>query len=335
MSASTTCKLPPELLLQILDSLAPPPATIAIPLSDPAAKTIHAFASVCRLTYPTAVRYLYSHCLHIDSQARLRLLLISLDALLSPKRPDETSLPYVAIKPLLTCLFLAPFPPHTFDDQPIAQWLFELLAVMQPSLKRLVIDVPFHTVPPHRDDLNVNRRLNDAFSQLTNVEDFVSCNISPIYWTEWPKLKRLALSDMMLEELYPQFDEPKDLQNLHCMVLANAFPFAPSSKRAFLENMVYRRTKLVLLHENNGYRSSWKETVRWMSMGMGQLSTDESRGHRNECIERFCLPRDDKTRKLWMRERALEGRIWDVEMEPEPVEPEPATWCTHQTIWQD
>lgn len=321
MEPAVACRLPPELLLLVLDSLVPPPNTVALHLSDPSAKAIHAFTRVSRLTYPAAVRHLYSHCLSIDSENRLRLLLISLDALLSPRRSAESTLPHVDVKPLLASLYLAPFPSHSIDNQPVAHWSFELLSIMQSSLKRLVVSMPFDTMDPHQDHLNVMPKLSSAFSQLSNLEEFVSCRLFPDYWwTFWPNLKKLALHAAVLEDLNPKLDEPATLQNLEYVVLPNASFYTPSSRHVFLQRTVQHRkhTKFVVLHENDVLRAYWSSLERWMSMGLGESPADQKDGHRNECHERFCLPRDRDLRSQWLLKRALEGKLWAVEIEPEP-----------------
>lgn len=318
MSSSKICRLPPELLLQVLDSLAPPSDTVALHLSDPAAKTIHAFTRVSRLTYPTALRYLYSRCLSIDSESRLRLLLLSLESLTAPRRSEESTLPHVEIKPLLTGLYLAPFPPNSIDSQPIAQWCFELLSIMQFTLRRLVVDIPFHTMAPHMDHLNVFPKLNTAFDQLWALEEFISCGTFPnLWWTLWPRLKRLALTATSLEDLNDTLSKEEVLDGIECMVLANPSFSTPSSRRVFFHRTAQSNTSVTLLHQDDEFRAYWSAADRWLSMGMGELANGGD-DHRSECLERFCLPPDHTLRQDWLLEKALHGELWAVGKEKDP-----------------
>ncbi|KAL1645413.1 hypothetical protein SLS58_003720 [Diplodia intermedia] len=318
MSAPGTCRLPPELVLQVLDSLVPPSDTVALHLSDPAAKTIHAFTRVSRLTYATALRHLYSRCLSIDSENRLRLLLLSLESFTAPCRSEESSLPHVEIKPLLTSLYLAPFPPHSIDSQPIAQWCFELLSFMQFTLRRLVVDIPFHTMAPHMDHLSVFPKLNTAFDQLWNVEEFVSCGSFPnLWWTLWPCLRKLALTAISLEDLNDTLSKEDVLEDLECMLLANPSFSTPSSRRLFFHRTAQSNTSITILHQDDDFRAYWSAADRWLSMGMGELAKG-ARDHRDECLERFCLPRDHTLRRDWLLKKALQGELWEAGKEQEP-----------------
>ncbi|KAH7052255.1 hypothetical protein B0J12DRAFT_68510 [Macrophomina phaseolina] len=317
MSGPQACVLPPELLLHIVDSLVPPQSTVALRHSDTAVKSILAFACVSRLTYPAAIRHLFSRCLFIDSENRLRLLLISLETLLAPARYATTTLPHIDVKPLLTSLYLAPFPSRSIDSQPIAQWIFELFAIMKPSLKRLAINMPFDTMAPELDHLSVIPKLEAAFRQLDNLEEFISCGSFGHHdWLPLRNLKKIALRGTYLEDLMP-FIQPESVSNVERIVLAVPTFYMPSSRRVFLHKIASCRTEFVLLHEVDSLRSYWKDIERWMSMGTGDSSTNHGTSHRNECLERFCVPQDPDHCTRWLLERALEGRLWDAETEPE------------------
>ncbi|KAF4301794.1 hypothetical protein GTA08_BOTSDO06290 [Botryosphaeria dothidea] len=317
MSAPDACVLPPELLLHVLDSLVPPASTVALRPSDPAVKTILAFTCVSRLTYPPAIRHLYSRCLFIDSENRLRLLLIALETLLAPGRCAST-LPHVDLKPRLTSMYFAPFPPRSIDSQPIAQWTFELFAIMKPSLKRLVINMPFDTMPPELDHLSVIPKLESAFSQLDRLEDFVSCGQFPYHtWIPLQNLKNILLRGTYIEDLMP-FIKPEPLSNIEHMILATPALRMPWSRRDFFQEIATCQTKFILLHEVNNLQNHWKAIDRWVSLGMGSSSEDQETTQRNECVEQFCLPKDPRHCTEWLLDRALEGKLWTAKTKPEP-----------------
>ncbi|KAF1982488.1 hypothetical protein K402DRAFT_397567 [Aulographum hederae CBS 113979] len=204
--------LPTELILHVIDSLVPghDNAPVAHPPNHGVTRTLISFTLVSTSTYSLATRYLYSHCLYLDSPTRLRLLLQSLVSLSLPRK----LLPPIAIAPCLRSLYLAPFEGDILDNLPIAQWTFQLISTISPTLKRLVVDMPLRNLEPWDDRLNVRPPLRTAFSQLVNLEEFCSARdelfldlhdrteriIERPVWTLWPKLRKLALYNQDIED---------------------------------------------------------------------------------------------------------------------------------------
>ncbi|PLB54568.1 hypothetical protein P170DRAFT_505312 [Aspergillus steynii IBT 23096] len=188
-------RLPPELLLHIIDCLIPSEKSpVAYSQSDPVTQTLLSWALVCKLTRTTAQRLLLKHCLYIDSRARLEAILgsIARDGLSSPHG-----------------LFLAPFPEEDLDHLDIAGQIDLLFSQICPYLTRLVIDIPLRFLYPEDDELHVRPLLRTAFERLTALEEFISIQdelylgiteglVEPSVWSFWPRLRRLALYDVDL-----------------------------------------------------------------------------------------------------------------------------------------
>lgn len=237
--------LPLELIFHIIDSLLPgDPRTVLRP-SGSITKTLLSLTRVCRAIYPVASNHLRQHCLYIDNDRRLRDLIWCVE---SPSgisehgnkqypnltTPVPLSLPPgTALRPI-TSLYLAPFG-NTIDNQPTAIWIRELFCLIHPTLKRLVIDIPLRSLYPADDHLNVRKTLREAFSLLTNLEEFVSVRdelfldlLEPEWrteremavWRQWPRLKRLALYNVAADETF--WASVREMLDLETVVLTRA-----------------------------------------------------------------------------------------------------------------
>jgi hypothetical protein len=200
--------LPPEIILHIVKSLISPAtaSAIALPASDPISKTLLSLTLTCRTTYGTATRLLYSHCLFIDSEAKLSSLLASLHRASEKATADGLKGLRPPLLQHITSLYLCPGLAQWEEYGPVCQKISDLFTLASPSLRRLVFNYDFVNLPPaFGRDL-----LLEAFSQLTSLEFFCSikddlytymCNYMdeedlekdlPV-WSRWPKLKKLAL----------------------------------------------------------------------------------------------------------------------------------------------
>ena len=193
--------LPPELILSIIEWLIPiDPVPIALPPSHPVTKTLLSLTRTSSIAYPAARRFLYTNCLWIDNAERLQLLYNSLTISTSTCNHARLSEP---IHVHITSLYLS-YP--TIEDPSPATTLASLFTLLAPSLRRLVVDIPFRNFDLG-DSFNTKSILRGAFSQLTAVEEFCSVR-DELYldlfhpenltterwrWSVWPKLKVLAL----------------------------------------------------------------------------------------------------------------------------------------------
>jgi hypothetical protein len=228
--------LPLELIHYIIDfiPLAGDNAKIAYEPSHSITKTLLALTRTSRTIYHAARRLLYTHCLYIDSPRRLQRLLISLSAYIGDPAVSHPP-PFLESEPSTiqheTSLYLSPFPEDTINDLSTAQAVYDLLTILAPSLRRLVIDIPLQSLYPEDDGRGIRRILRDGFAQLTSLEMFcsardelfLSCSAEwPIdqseenVWSLWPNLKTLALynCDLDSEKFWSDISKTKNLETL-------------------------------------------------------------------------------------------------------------------------
>lgn len=238
-------RLPLELIFHVIDSLVPGDLRTVLRPSGSTTKTLLSLTRVCRAIYPVASNHLRKHCIYIDNDRRLRDLIWCVEsARREPQssdshHPESTPVmplslpPGIALHPI-TSLYLAPFR-DTIDNQPIAIWIRELFCLIHPTLKRLVIDIPLRSMYPADDHLNVRKTLREAFSLLTNLEEFVSVRdelyldlLEPEWRTEqevavwrlWPRLKRLALYNVAADEIF--WASVRQMSDLETVILTRA-----------------------------------------------------------------------------------------------------------------
>ncbi|KAJ0121167.1 hypothetical protein J7T55_008329 [Diaporthe amygdali] len=235
-------KLPLELIFSIIASLLGDPRTIHNP-SHSSTKALLSFTLVCRATYSVATNYLREQCLYIDNDRRLRGLIHTVESTkhriqgynsTGTDIPKSLSIqPGSSLRPI-TNLYLSPFG-SSIDDQPKAIWIRELFCLIHPTLRRLVVDIPLRSLYPADDHLNVRKTLREAFSLLTEIEEFVSVQdelyldiLEPEWrteketsvWTLWPKLKRLALYNVDADERF--WKSVEGMRELDTVVLTRA-----------------------------------------------------------------------------------------------------------------
>lgn len=237
--------LPLELILNIIDSLLPGDSRTVLRPCGSVTKTLLSLTRVCRAIYPVASNHLRQHCLYIDNDRRLRDLIWCIESAsgvsqqsnkatsnLTPSVPPSLP-PGIALCPIKS-LYLAPFG-NSLDNLPTAIWIRELFCLIHPTLERLVIDIPLRSLYPADDHLNVRKTLREAFSLLTNLEEFVSVRdelfldlLEPEWRTErevavwrlWPRLKRLALYNVAADETF--WASVREMHDLETVVLTRA-----------------------------------------------------------------------------------------------------------------
>ena len=233
MSSNTSQPfLPSELILSVIDWVIPRsgPQPIALPPSHPATKTLLSLCRASIITYPTARRLLYTHCLWISNSLRLYSLQDSISGRLEAhlNAPHRTR-PEVPILNHTTSLYLSHddllrlYPSHLLVD------FFTLTA---PYIRHLVIDMPLREYQEDNRGMTDHARatLRLAFSQLTALETFCSVRdelflensdrdftaIRPPVWSFWPNLKTLALynEDVDKPNFWSELGKLKDLKTL-------------------------------------------------------------------------------------------------------------------------
>lgn len=207
-------RLPLELMFDVVTWVAPADSNTLVPCSHSTTRTLLALSRVSRAFYPLASRYLRQHCLYIDSDWRLKTMLLSLEAR-RHQAPLAARLPQEHCGRSITSLFMAPFG-RSLDDLPTAMWVRELFCQVCGTLKRLVIDMPLRSLSPADDHLNVRRVLREAFSMLTELEEFTSIRDElylrttepewrvgpgePDVWSLWPQIQRMGLYNVEADD---------------------------------------------------------------------------------------------------------------------------------------
>ena len=235
-------KLPLELIFSIIASLLGDPHIIHNP-SHSSTKALLSFTLVCRATYSVATNYLREQCLFIDNDRRLRDLIHTVESTKHRVQgysgtgtdiPGSLTIqPGSSLRPI-SSLYLSPFG-QSIDNQPAAIWIRELFYLVHPTLRRLVIDIPLRSLYPADDHLNVRKTLREAFTLLTQLEEFTSVRdelyldiLEPEWrteretpvWTMWPKLRKLALCNVDADERF--WKSVRDMRDLDTVVLTCA-----------------------------------------------------------------------------------------------------------------
>jgi hypothetical protein len=219
-------QLPTEIILQVIDNLVDFGSVrpVAIDIKDVRTRLLYSLLTVCRTVHSVAKRHLWTACMYIDSPHRLSLLLRSL---------DESPFSF-ELKPLVTNLYLSPYHGN-IDNVDTASNILKLFTIVGPSLKRLVSNIPLRSLYPEEDEKLVRPVLRRAHMQLINLEEFTSVRDDlflstkidhwnnepePEVWTLWPKLRRLALYNVLVSDSWAE--DIKKLEHLETLALTRA-----------------------------------------------------------------------------------------------------------------
>ncbi|KAL5337974.1 hypothetical protein BJX70DRAFT_367823 [Aspergillus crustosus] len=191
---SSAASLPVELLLQIIEELIPSKTAIFAP-NHPVTRTLHSLTLI-KLTYPLAKRLLLTHCVHLNSLKRLHRFNTSISQHNAEQRAHIHS------------VHLRPFHHRNEVTYTAATQIDTLISLLGRNLRRLVLEMPFQGFKPEID-------VSNALSFLPNLEEFCSIRDDfPLYtaitgnrytretWTTWPRLKRLALYRVDINEAF-------------------------------------------------------------------------------------------------------------------------------------
>lgn len=195
-------RLPAEVILHIIECLIPSAHPVAFPPVHPVTQTLISLTLVCSLTRHTAKRLLLNHCLYLDSDKRMDLVLPQLLTDDGKQQADPMG------------LFLAPFPGDNLEEPHVVKQVDQLSLHICDNLRRLVIDVPLRYLYPDEDVLGIRKIIRASFVRLTKLEEFCSvrdemyCDtvedgLEPPVWSLWPRLKHLALYNQSVE--WPAF----------------------------------------------------------------------------------------------------------------------------------
>ncbi|KAF5023341.1 hypothetical protein F66182_4649 [Fusarium sp. NRRL 66182] len=317
IQSGTQRALPPELLYHVIESVLPSNPHALIPPSHISTKTLLSLSRVSRDAYGVATRLLRERCLYIDSSRRLALLLLCVPRLIA-------SLPPVLSLRNITSLYLAPFG-DKLDDQPTASWVRELFCEVCGTLRRLVVDMPFQSLDPLDDHLNVRRTLREGFERLDMLEEFVCLGDYPALslqdsptdvWGLWPDLKRLTIFSAPVDSHWLWWYIAAKPMLEHVVLARPLNVEAANIKDEYFHKLprddvrLDREIKITLLDAAFVWRGV--KTWRWEEIDPKGRMT----------VELYDVPTsfygDEMPRELvtsWVRRGALDGSLWDWEGE--------------------
>ncbi|GJC99472.1 hypothetical protein ColKHC_08298 [Colletotrichum higginsianum] len=329
LSHTARQRLPPELILHVIESLLPPNESAILPASHSATRALVCFTMVSRSTYDFTIRLLRKRCMHVDSTRRLSLLLLSI---LSP--PLRSLPPTLSLK-CITSLYLSPFG-RSLDDKPTAMWVREIFCEVCDSLRRLVVDMPFGSLSGYDDHLDVRPTLTDGFQRLSKLEELVCLRDYPALtfmpqtftvncWSLWPKLRRVVLFRAPMSSHWLWYDVA-NTASLELVVLARPLDLGSANIKDDYHHMLKthdylapRKLRVVLADVESDLAEV--QTANWAERDPDGLIA----------VERYHIPTsfygDEDTDELccgWVKTAALNGSIWDWEGQPVVVQPEDA-----------
>ncbi|KAH8650172.1 hypothetical protein BX600DRAFT_442255 [Xylariales sp. PMI_506] len=312
-------RLPWELVIHIMSSLLPTNPATLIPALEPGTQLLLSFCLVCRATQDVAVRKLQQHCVFLDSDDRLRRFLLCLEL---SRESSIHQLPSVFSN--ITTMYLSPFG-SIMDNLPTASWVRDLFGYTSSSLKRLIVDMPFDSLPPWNDHLNVGQVLHEGFEKLTNLEEFVCTR----------DIVRLGVLDEMSEERGPRsvlYKLPK-LRRLGLnRPMCNIKFWECMADMPCLEHVVLT-SALAIIHREFDFRTVYLERT---SSPITIVLADIRAYQKTPVLKRFENPvmAEDVMKLLayqipipimknfldsnseWLMGTALAGDLWDVPGEP-------------------
>lgn len=358
-------KLPTEVVLLIVENLIPD-TSHRRPILHPShiiTKTLLSLTLVSKAVYPSASRLLWQNCLYIASKNSLHSLdsFISQKNVVTNRRPCEA---YGSARLYLRPFPYSPLhktTPYVFDEEateedvnsPAASWarpadpgfndlatveaINRVLITLAPVLKAVVVDMPLRYLTPEEDVLGVRKLLREGFEALVNVEELVSVNDElyldteedsnePEVWTKWPKLRRMALYNVILDECL--WKNMVACPQLEVVVLTGAdteiqdikidwhreWAKAYSQSLTDSDKMIYQGPRITIAFcDVRAYLPEFDSfTKRWES-----VDPDNRIWVMTVPVDPFYNPaRRERpgvigVRRTWVKHRALSGSLWD------------------------
>ncbi|KAM0807108.1 putative F-box domain-containing protein [Seiridium cardinale] len=307
-------RLPWELILNVMTCYIPANPTTLITASDRATQLLLSFSLVNHATHDFAVRRIQQHCVVLDSDDRLRRFLLCLEV----SRESGLKLPSVFNN--LHTMYLAPFG-AIMDNLPTAAWIRDVFGYASGTLKRLIVDMPFDSLPPWNDHLNVGPVLLEGFERLANLEEFVCTrdagrlsvqdedNIPKSILYKWPKLRRLGLNRPSCDRDF--WESLADIPHLEHIILTGAIGSIRSGfdfREVYLQRAKVDSAVTIVLADVRKHT-----TVPVKDQTQTDTAGDEDR------IQLMALKIQVPKRKNfldsnseWLMGTALAGELWDV-----------------------
>lgn len=399
-------RLPTELILLIVEALAPDNPNAILPPNDLTTRTILACTQVCRATYYTATRVLRRHCMFIDCNQRARQFARCL---------RHSPPPFLAGDPQagtglrsLTSLFLRPYTeerdevdesdselneddcsmisdepeeeeeifepldedmdvdsnasdsgsswewlPSPLEDLKTTRSVRFILFLTAPTLKRLIIDMPLRSLYPEEDICKMRPRIRKGFTVLENLEEFVSVRdelflcIQPqvprreedVWATCWPKLRRLALYNPILDPDRRYWDNMARLPDFEMGVFLRAdsnnannldvkkswFKALARTSGMHFDDVCQNPRPLTIVHVNCACeQATWSKFVRgWRRVDPEHkvrallkdlpdpVEADTSSVHSDDSDESDWPLEPREICQEWVMTLALEGKLWE------------------------
>ena len=218
-------KLPLELFLTVLDQLVGTrngqQQPVAYEPSGIVTKTLRALTLVSRSTYLIATKYLYSHCLYLDScttYARFRRTL-GLHLGHHPQaldygeagRNDELFAEAQVLRNI-TSLFVSPSKVQRLIEgnyTPLVRLsqIIDLCDLIGPTLRRLALDLsPIYATPTEIEQMRPHVTENNVFIHMPHLEELIiSYDVLNYFRHPPPNLKRLAITAQELTDVEVAF----------------------------------------------------------------------------------------------------------------------------------
>ncbi|KAF4448615.1 hypothetical protein F53441_7990 [Fusarium austroafricanum] len=242
-------------------------------------------------------------------------------------------------------------PVSPLSDLPTVKAVNEILITLAPILKSIVVDMPLRSLYPEDDHQRVRKILRHGFEALINIEELTSVRDElylatverlgdswarePEVWAQWPKLRRLALYNVMAdndlwevmmscEQLEVAVFTRPDYEYDHGWMLPNI-----KQQWCTAWNAVKNKRGMTSSNDEMPYQGP-EITLAFCNWASSLVSFDEllPRWHALDPDNRICImtvPTDGAQAggdeqdtddviwdsQYWIKERALHGTLWE------------------------
>ena len=229
--------LPIEIIQRIVECLIPEktPVPVAFALNSTVPKTLLSFRRTCKATSLVALRLLLQHCLWIDGERQLELVMRTLDSDNGQRATCGSD-----VNEHGTGLFLVLAPEDPAMEVRLSSLVEKLFGRLAPYIRRLVIArfplTPYFSEESNQLQLTLQRDVRwmpklEEFCRggndyVAHTDNFLHMDLSqpnpgckPLVWSLWPRLRYLALTGT--DVICPLFlDTLKQSSKLQHLVLA-------------------------------------------------------------------------------------------------------------------
>ncbi|KAL4743983.1 hypothetical protein BDV11DRAFT_210706 [Aspergillus similis] len=330
-------KLPPELILSVVDCLIPSSPPVVFSLGHVVTRTLLSLTLVSKLVFRAAKKLLLKHCLYINSANRLDLLLRK--GTISATNSQSSSMG----------LFLSPFSANNLNIPPLVHQINDLSTIISANLTSLIIDMPLRYLYPEDDVYQLRPILRTAFSRMAQLREFVSVRDElylstytvdlqaqeqgqeqkhePAVWSFWPNLQRLALYNVAVDS--SQFIEGlRRCSNLTHLVLVRPDGLTEDvSPEGIDPESLPSLQRLTIVNTGSGFLHTFQvDEETWQRSFVGRLEASRYLGvhdpgdmdPRSDSITSYLslrtpFGRDDDDISIcqeWLLEQASSGALW-------------------------